>query len=238
MKRINPYTFLLIYGVLAMTGFSCSPDHPNQSIDPDKVPDAALEPRPAQDGSEEASSATLVLAGGCFWCVEAVYTRLKGVSDVTSGYAGGTAQSANYKAVSTGMTDHAEVVQITYDPREVSFGQLLKVFFTVAHDPTQLNRQGADVGRQYRSAIFYQREEEKQAAEAYIRQLEEAGIFNQPIVTTLEPLETFFVAEAYHQDYAQLNPDHPYIRATSLPKVRKLEVTYPEKIRPQDRGTP
>src|SRR5271155_2226869 len=165
---------------------------------------------------------TIVLAGGCFWCVEAVYKQLKGVLEVTSGYAGGTSETANYRAVCSGRTNHAEAVQISFDAGQISLGQLLKVFFSVAHDPTQLNGQGNDIGRQYRSAIFYADDQQKEIAAGYIKQLEMAGVFEDPIKTTLEPLEKFYPAEDYHQDYAELNPDQPYVACTALPKVDKL----------------
>jgi peptide-methionine (S)-S-oxide reductase len=165
--------------------------------------------------------ATAVLAGGCFWCVEAVYLQLDGVMSVTSGYAGGTAETANYQAVCTGTTAHAEAVSIKYDPARITYGQILKVFFWIAHDPTQLNRQGNDVGRQYRSAIFYADDQQKKVAEAYIRQLDAARLLPKPIVTTLEPLEAFYEAEAYHQNYAARNPSQPYVAAVAAPKVAK-----------------
>src|SRR5690606_25160999 len=152
-----------------------------------------------------------VFAGGCFWCTEAVYRDLEGVKKVTSGYAGGTAASANYEAVCSGRTDHAEAIEIVFDPSKTSYGELMKIFFSIAHDPTQLNRQGNDVGRQYRSAIFYADAEQKKTAEAYIAQLTGAKVFDDPIVTTLEPLEKFYPGEAYHQDYARRNPMQPYI---------------------------
>ena len=153
-------------------------------------PDPAVD-TPLESGGRQAA----VFAGGCFWCVEAVFKELVGVESVRSGYAGGTSETANYKAVCSGRTDHAEVIEIIYDPARVSYGQLLKIHFSIAHDPTQLNRQGNDAGRQYRSAIFYANEEQRRIAEAYIRQLNEAGVFSGPIVTTLEPLKEFFVAE-------------------------------------------
>jgi len=183
-------------------------------------------PDPNLDITSKSGQQTVVLAGGCFWCVEAVYKQLKGVLDVTSGYAGGTPQTANYRAVCSGRTNHAEAVQIRFDPAQISFGQLLKVFFSVAHDPTQKNRQGNDVGRQYRSAIFYADNEQKEVAAAYIKQLDAAKVFGDSIVTTLEPLEKFFPAEDYHQDYAELNPDQPYIACTALPKVDKLRKNF------------
>jgi len=172
-----------------------------------------------------------VLAGGCFWCVEAVFLELEGVESVRSGYAGGTAETANYKSVCSGATNHAEVIEIVYDPSKTTFGQLLKIHFSVAHDPTQLDRQGNDVGRQYRSAIFYTDEEQRRVAEAYIRQLNDAGVFNSPIVTTLEPLKQFFVAETYHQNYAALNPDQPYIAYIAQPKVEKLRTYFGDRLK-------
>ncbi|MEM1356073.1 MAG: peptide-methionine (S)-S-oxide reductase MsrA [Planctomycetota bacterium] len=174
---------------------------------------------------------TVVLGGGCFWCVEAVYERIDGVIDVESGYAGGEPETANYRAVSSGRTRHAEVVRITYNPSQLTLGQILKVFFSVAHDPTTLNRQGNDEGPQYRSAIFYATDEQKQIAEAYIKQLTDEGVFSNPIVTTLESLEVFYIAEAYHQDYAENNPNQSYIRGVSTPKVRKLEAYFRDMLR-------
>jgi peptide methionine sulfoxide reductase msrA/msrB len=193
------------------------------SEDAAKLADPAAKPRPAE--------AAVVLAGGCFWCTEAVFERLNGVSDVVSGYAGGTRETANYDVVSTGRTDHAEVIRVTYDPSVITYDELLKVFFTVAHDPTQLNRQGNDIGRQYRSAVFYANEQEKAAAEAMIRKLQEDGAIKGRIVTTLEPLTEFYQAERYHQDYARNNPNQPYIRGVAQPKVEKLEAKYADKLK-------
>jgi peptide-methionine (S)-S-oxide reductase len=191
-------------------------------------------PDPARDvaAPAEATRASAVLAGGCFWCTEAVFRQLDGVAAVTSGYAGGSAESANYDAVCSGRTDHAEAIRIDYDPRRVSYGQLLKVFFSAAHDPTQLNRQGNDRGRQYRSAIFPATAEERVVAQAYIAQLDAASVFAAPIVTTIEPLQAFHEAEAYHQDFAARNPAQPYVAAVSMPKVEKLRKLYPEKLKP------
>lgn len=174
---------------------------------------------------------TAVLAGGCFWCTEAVYRQLDGVLDVVPGYAGGRKETADYETVCTGRTGHAEAIRITYDPTKVSFGQILKVFLSVAHDPTQLNRQGSDRGRQYRSAIFHAAPEQRRVADAYMRQLHEAEVFTGPIVTTLEPLEAFYEAEAYHHDYAARNPNQGYIAGVSMPKVRKLAKYFPEKLK-------
>lgn len=172
-----------------------------------------------------------MLAGGCFWCTEAVYLQLDGVKKVTPGYAGGTAETATYETVCSGRTNHAESIRIDYDPSRLTFGQLLKVFFYVAHDPTQLNRQGHDVGRQYRSAIFHASDEQKRVAEAYIRQLDEAGVFPSKIVTTLEPLDGFYEAEAYHRNFAARNPSQPYVAAVALPKVEKLRERLPERLK-------
>lgn len=175
--------------------------------------------------------AAVVLAGGCFWCTEAVYRQLDGVKEVTSGYAGGTADTADYETVCSGTTNHAEAIRIRYDPRRISFGQILNVFFSTAHDPTQLNRQGADRGRQYRSAIFYANDEQKRVADAYIRQLNSSRVFEAPIVTTLEPLEGFYQAEAYHQDYAARNPGQPYIAFTAVQKVEKLRTNFRDLLK-------
>jgi peptide-methionine (S)-S-oxide reductase len=181
---------------------------------PDPVVDVALADQPAQTRA--------ILAGGCFWCVEAVYKNLDGVTSVKSGYAGGSADTADYETVSSGTTDHAESVEVGYDPSRITYGQILKVFFSIAHDPTQLNRQGPDTGRQYRSAIFYGDDEQKRVADAYIDQLNKAHVFDRPIVTEVVPLVAFFEAETYHQDYAARNPLNPYIVINAQPKVRKL----------------
>jgi len=172
-----------------------------------------------------------VMAGGCFWCVEAVFRQLRGVISVLSGYAGDTAETANYRTVCSGMTNHAEAIEVRYDASQTTYGQLLKIHFSVAHDPTQLDRQGNDVGRQYRSAIFYANDDQKRIAEAYIRQLNEARIFNDPVVTTLEPLRQFYVAEDYHQDYAARNPYQPYIAYVAQPKVDKLRMNFAERLK-------
>jgi len=172
-----------------------------------------------------------VFAGGCFWCVEAVFLELRGVESVRSGYAGGSADTANYKAVCGGDTDHAEVIEVVYDASQLTYGQLLKIHFSIAHDPTTLNRQGNDVGTQYRSAIFYANDEQQRVAEAYIKQLNEGGVFNAPIVTTLEPLDQFFVAEAYHQNYAALNPGQPYVAYVAQPKVEKLRKYFGDRVK-------
>jgi len=187
-------------------------------VSPEDFPDPTVD-SPLADKSGQSRA---VLAGGCFWCVEAVYKNLDGVSSVKSGYAGGSAETADYETVSTGTTNHAEAVEVVYDPSRISYGQILKVFFSIAHDPTQLNRQGPDTGRQYRSAIFFADDEQKRVAAAYIDQLNKARVFDAPIVTEVTPLQQFFTAETYHQDYAARNPLNPYIVFNAQPKVRKL----------------
>jgi peptide-methionine (S)-S-oxide reductase len=187
-------------------------------------------PNPATDEpvAKARGSATVVLAGGCFWGIQAVFEHVKGVTAVTAGYSGGSADTAEYETVSTGRTGHAESVKIVYDPSQVSFGLLLKVFFSVAHDPTELNRQGPDYGTQYRSSIFYSNDEQKRIALAYIDQLNQAKVFSQPIVTQVLALKAFYPAEAYHQDYAVHHPNEPYIAINDLPKVEHLRQLLPE----------
>jgi peptide-methionine (S)-S-oxide reductase len=190
---------------------------------PDPAVDIAAAP-----GSKFQSA---VLAGGCFWCTEAVYEHLEGVKEVVAGYAGGTAETADYESVSSGLTDHAESIRIVFDPTKITYGQILKVFFSVAHDPTQLNRQGPDWGRQYRSAIFYADEQQKKVAEAYIAQLNAAKVFDKKIVTQVAPLKKFYPAEGYHQDFVRRNPRQPYVVVNALPKVEKLKKQYPDKVK-------
>jgi peptide-methionine (S)-S-oxide reductase len=188
-------------------------------------------PDPAVDVKPASGKQIAVLAGGCFWCTEAVFEVLEGVEEVISGYSGGAQETAKYDLVSTGRTGHAEAILITYDPAKTSYGQLLKIFFSVAHDPTTLNRQGPDTGPQYRSVIFYVDEEQKRVAEAYIRQIDAAHVFRNPIVTQVVPLDKFYTAEAYHQNYAVKNRSHPYIVNVSDPKVEKLKKMYPGCVR-------
>jgi peptide-methionine (S)-S-oxide reductase len=168
-----------------------------------------------------------VFAGGCFWGVEAVFEHLKGVTGAVSGFSGGDAKTAHYETVSQGDTGHAESVKVTYDPSQITYGQLLKVFFSVAHDPTELNRQGPDTGTQYRSAIFYENDEQKKVADAYIQQLEQAHIFSHRIVTQVVPLKGFYPAEAYHQHFVDRNPMYPYVMYNDLPKLSELKKNYP-----------
>ncbi len=183
------------------------------------IPDPAEDLKPT-DGQTEAK---LVLAGGCFWCTEAVFEAVPGVTGVVSGYAGGSKVDAEYRKVSAAQTEHAEVIEITYDPSKVTFARLLKVFFGAAHDPTQLNRQGPDTGKQYRSAIFYANDDQKRVAEAYIKQLEKAKVFDKPIVTTMEKLDAFYPAEDYHQDYVKNHPQDGYVRQNVPAKLEKLK---------------
>jgi len=193
-----------------------------------QVPDfAAGSDVPAATGEQVA-----VFAGGCFWGVDAVFKHVRGVSRVVSGYAGGGAATAQYQIVSTGATGHAESVQVTYDPAQVSYSRLLQIFFSVAHDPTELNRQGPDVGTQYRSAIFYANEAQKKVALSYVDQLSQAKVFSRPIVTQVVPLHDFYPAEEYHQNFLARHPHHPYILLYDLPKLRQLQKQFPALYQP------
>jgi len=187
-------------------------------------------PSPAADEAKATAPAkqTAVFAGGCFWGVQAVFQHVKGVKNATSGYSGGNANTAEYETVSMGQSGHAESVKVTYDPSQVTYGELLRVFFSVAHDPTELNRQGPDTGTQYRSVIFYANDEQKHIAEAYIAQLDQAKVFREKIVTQVVPLKGFYAAEAYHQDYATNHPMDPYIFRNDAPKVSNLRKEFPE----------
>lgn len=186
-------------------------------------------PAPAVDlkPAGPAGTATAVFAGGCFWGTQSVFEHVKGVQSVTAGYAGGAAASATYEQVSTETTGHAESIEIRYDPAKISYGELLRIFFSVAHDPTELNRQGPDTGTSYRSAIFYENQDQRRIAEAYIRQLDQAHAFAAPIVTELAPLKGFYPAESYHQDYALHHPENPYIFINDRPKVAALKAQFP-----------
>jgi peptide-methionine (S)-S-oxide reductase len=208
---------LLLFLLPLLGGVACSPVH-------GQVPPFAGDSQsPVAKGKQ-----TAVLAGGCFWGVDAVFKHVKGVSNVVSGYSGGSANTAEYKTVSTGQTGHAESVKITYDPSKISYSELLRIFFSVATDPTQLNRQGPDTGTQYRSVIFYTSEEQKETALAYIDQLNKAKVFSAPIVTQVVPLKAFYPAEEYHQNYLERNPDNPYIAYNDLPKLRELQKQFPD----------
>jgi peptide-methionine (S)-S-oxide reductase len=211
---------LLVGPLLAATACSARASAPALAPVPAPLVDAKLAPAPAKQ--------TAVVAGGCFWGMQAVFQHVKGVVAATSGYSGGSAKTAEYEVVSTGETGHAESVQITYDPSQITYGALLRVFFSVAHDPTELNRQGPDEGTQYRSVIFYGNDEQKQIAEAYIAQLDKAGVFPHRIVTQVVPLQAFYPAEGYHQNYATLHPNQPYIMFNDAPKVAHLKQEFPD----------
>ena len=191
---------------------------------------AVVVPNPTVDAPLDKAKGeqTAILAGGCFWGIQAVFQHVRGVTSATSGYSGGSANTAEYETVSTGSTGHAESVKITYDPSLVSYGQILQVFFSVAHDPTELNRQGPDTGSQYRSVIFFASEEQRKIAQAYIAQLEKAKVFARPIVTQVAPLKAFYAAEGYHQNYATLHPDNLYIAINDAPKVDHLRQQFPD----------
>ena len=216
------HTGFILGSALLILGstMACSSANASATTIPNPVLDAPL--------TSVKGEQTAVLAGGCFWGVEAVFEHVKGVIKVTSGYSGGAADTAQYGTVSTGETGHAESVRIIYDPSQISYGQLLKVFFSVAHDPTELNRQGPDTGTQYRSAIFYGSEEQQRIAEAYIDQLNKAKVFGVAIVTKVTALRSFYEAEGYHQDYLEHHPDEPYIIVNDLPKVENLRKHFPD----------
>jgi peptide-methionine (S)-S-oxide reductase len=195
--------------------------------------EARIAPPPAVDEQAGAkTSEVAVIAGGCFWGVQGVFQHVKGVTNAVSGYAGGDKATARYDMTSTGTTGHAESVQITYDPRKITYGRILQVYFSVAHDPTELNRQGPDEGTQYRSAIFPSNDEQARVAKAYIAQLASAHVFQAPIVTTIEPGKTFYRAENYHQDFLERNPHYPYIVFNDLPKIANLKRLFPALYRP------
>jgi peptide-methionine (S)-S-oxide reductase len=202
-------------GALAITAFAIAPSR--------AADDAVIIPAPAADVQGADGVQTAVLAGGCFWGVQGVFQHTAGVVSAVSGYAGGSKMTADYNLVSTGTTGHAESVQIKYDPKKISYGKILQIFFSVVHDPTQLNRQGPDSGTQYRSAIFTTSDEQNKVADAYIAQLNAAKVYRKPIVTKVGPLEGFYQAEAYHQDYLTLNPTQPYIAYNDIPKVENLK---------------
>jgi peptide-methionine (S)-S-oxide reductase len=198
-------------------------------------PSAAERPRalpaPAVDEQKNASLETAVFAGGCFWGVQGVFQHVKGVANAVSGYAGGEAGTAQYETVSSGSTGHAESVKVTYDPKQVSYGRLLQIYFSVAHDPTELNRQGPDEGTQYRSEIFAGDADQERIAKAYVAQLDGAHAFGAPIVTKIEQLKGFYPAEGYHQDFLALNPNYPYIAINDLPKIAALKRLFPDAYR-------
>ena len=180
-------------------------------------------PNPGKDLHQTDNPQYVVLGGGCFWCLEGVYLQLQGILEVTSGYSGGTISSANYESVSSGQTDHVEVIQIKFDSKQITYGEILKIFFSIAHDPTQLNKQGNDTGKHYRSVIFYKGDEQELVARKYIEQLNKLKVYDSNILTTLEPLNEFFEAELYHQRYVENNPHNPYIFYTAVPKIEKIK---------------
>ena len=216
----SPYLALLLLGALLAVTSCDAKANPAATAVPAPTVDA---PRASAPGRE-----TAVVAGGCFWGIQAVFQHVKGVISATSGYSGGKAKTADYEMVSTGETGHAESVQVIYDPSQITYGELLRVFFSVAHDPTELNRQGPDEGTQYRSVIFYGNEEQKRIAEGYIAQLDQAKVFSRRIVTQVVPLQAFYPAEAYHQNYAALHPNQPYIVFNDAPKVEHLRQVFPD----------
>jgi peptide-methionine (S)-S-oxide reductase len=207
-------------GALAVTAVMVAPSRAAE--------DAVVIPAPAADVPASDGLQTVVVAGGCFWGVQGVFQHTAGVVNAVSGYAGGSKNTADYNMVSTGTTGHAESVQIKYDPKKISYGKILQIFFSVAHDPTQLNRQGPDSGTQYRSAVFTTNEAQKKATDAYIAQLNAAKVYSKPIVTTVTPLEGFYPAEAYHQDYLTLHPNQPYIAYNDIPKIENLKKIFAE----------
>ncbi|MFM7426909.1 MAG: peptide-methionine (S)-S-oxide reductase MsrA [Elainella sp.] len=221
-----PLTAVILYGI-----FRSIPGGLATNAASPPFPDPPLVAATAAPSAPAISEQTAVLAGGCFWGMEAIFQHLKGVSRVESGFSGGTAATAHYERVSGGGTDHAEAVKITYDPAQISYGQLLKVYFSVAHDPTQLNRQGPDTGPQYRSEIFFADQQQRQLAQDYIERLNQANVFQQPIVTQIAPLQQFYPAEPYHQDFIEHHPDYPYVVVHDLPKLEQLREWFPDLYR-------
>jgi peptide-methionine (S)-S-oxide reductase len=219
MNRLMAAVFAPILGITAAIAMAVYSSSSAAAPLPDPVVDIPL--------AKAAGVQTAVIAGGCFWGVEGVFEHVKGVTRVVSGYSGGAADTANYRQVTSGRTGHAESVRISYDPARISYGQLLKVFFSVAHDPTELDRQGPDTGPQYRSAIFYASEDQKRVADRYIAQLQQARVFPRPVVTQVVPLKEFYDAEAYHQDYLAKHPNQPYIVINDLPKISNLKRQFP-----------
>jgi peptide-methionine (S)-S-oxide reductase len=233
--RVNyPDRLIFSLSLLSLMMVACGLPRITSSTDPNLTAAmmAGSKIDPPADTSPTAATGlqTAVLAGGCFWGVEAVFEHLQGVSNVVSGFAGGEAQMANYAAVSNGTTGHAEAVKITYNPQQISFGQLLKIYFLVAHDPTEVNRQGPDNGTQYRSAIFFANLQQQRVAQIYIDRLNQAHIFAQPIATQLRPLSNFYPAEEYHQNFIARNPNYPYVVVNDLPKLDRLRQQFPDLV--------
>jgi peptide-methionine (S)-S-oxide reductase len=227
MQRIlwNASRTVLVLAVLLLAGLAIR-SYPAAAEGARALPPPAVDAPPGP-----ATSAVVVLAGGCFWGVQGVFQHVKGVTSAVSGYAGGDKRAANYEIVSSGTTGHAESVQVTYDPRQISYGRLLQIFFSVVHDPTELNRQGPDTGTQYRSAIFPASAEQAQIAKTYIAQLDQAHAFKKPIVTRIEPDRAFYPAETYHQDFLTRNPTYPYIAINDIPKIEDLKRVLPDVYR-------
>lgn len=226
-KRTTPMAGVVAIGSFFLLGCGAT------ATGPDPLPEALSEPVPAPTvGLASLADSTAVLAGGCFWGVEAVFESVRGVLDVVSGYSGGTAATAHYPLVVGGVTDHAEVVRIRFDPGQISYAQILRIFFLVAHDPTQLDRQGPDIGREYRSNIFFLDDAQHNAAAEYMEELNGAGTFARPIVTRLDPLEAFYPAEEEHQDFVRKNPNDPYVVRHDLPLLAKLRQTFPNLYEP------
>jgi peptide-methionine (S)-S-oxide reductase len=219
MNRSTKITIALCIALILFAAF-----HHGSASAATALPDPTVD----ETLSTQKGQATLVVAGGCFWGVQAVFQHVKGVTSATSGYSGGTVKNPDYEEVSSGSTGHAESVQIVYDPSQITLGQLLKVFFSVAHDPTERNRQGPDSGTQYRSAIFFSTLDQQRIAQAYVDQLNHAKVFSSPIVTQIAPLKSFYRAEDYHQNYATNHPDNPYIATFDLPKVENLQQQFPD----------
>jgi peptide-methionine (S)-S-oxide reductase len=228
------YSFIFVVLLLSLMTTACgAPRAIFPSIVANSTPAllAGIKIDPPTDIPAAAEEQTVVLAGGCFWGVEAVFERLQGVSSVVSGFSGGDANTANYNAVSNGTTKHAEAVKITYDPQKISFGKLLKIHFMIAHDPTEVNRQGPDNGPQYRSAIFFANPQQQQVAQAYINRLNQAHVFAQPIATQLVALANFYPAEEYHQNFIDRNPNYPYVVINDLPKLDQLRQQFPDLVK-------
>jgi peptide-methionine (S)-S-oxide reductase len=220
MMRILKFTLLTVVGLMALLyELGLRPASGATAL-----PDPKVDESPAAAKGRE----TVVLAGGCFWGIQAVFEHVKGVTKATAGYSGGTVKNPGYEEVSSGTTGHAESVEVIYDPSKITFGQLLKIFFSVAHNPTELNYQGPDVGTQYRSAIFFETPEQERIAKAYVEQLTQAHTFSSPIVTQIQPFKAFYRAEDYHQDYAERHPENPYIMINDRPKVANLKKELPD----------
>jgi len=215
MPRLSRRTSIAAVGLLMMSAFTVTPAFAAE--------EAVTIPPPAVDVQNTSGIQTVVLAGGCFWGVQGVFQHTAGVVNATSGYAGGSKMTADYSLVSTGTTGHAESVEVKFDPKKISYGKILQIFFSVVHDPTQLNRQGPDSGTQYRSAIFTTSDDQKKVADAYVAQLNSAKVYRKPVVTQIGPLQAFFAAEGYHQDYLTLHPNQPYIAYNDIPKVENLK---------------